>query len=444
MAHSNVHGVVVLTRNGDRFSYSQDPYTYESSWTEATPLGEVQSHQLGQALRTKYFTPSSPSYISNVHTDLVDPEEIQARYTAGGEVGAVFDSATATLQALFPPNEKNSIELSDGTKVVAPLGGYQYVHLETVVPAVDRALEGWTGCPKFEEHVKKVYDSPAFDAAEQASKRFFAATKDFLFGRPSDLIHAVNVYDYITEQNAHNRTFAYRLPPTYVEQARHWANVHEELVFGDAIGGIGNVAGRSALGAVVSALDRVAFDGDRAQFVMLAGTYQPFVSLFNMTGIESVYGIPDFASALAIELRRAPLPDSRDFLRFMFRNGSSGTFEPVHVFGHDGDIPLTEFVFRTRDAAITTPKEWMSACGASGMTPLLPASERASVHTQAAMLVGAALFAALLLIFAAVIGRRWPRKVAGKGIVLPEDVDALVWREEKGARVKDGEVGRFI
>ena len=167
MAHSNVHGVVVLTRNGDRFSYSQDPYTYDPSWTEATPLGEVsplplsppphsantascsqvQSHALGRALRAKYFSSSSPAYILNVHTDLVDPDEIQARYTAGGEAGAVFDSATATLQGLFPPNEKNSIELSDGRKFVAPLGGYQYVHLETVEPAVDRALEGWTGCP---------------------------------------------------------------------------------------------------------------------------------------------------------------------------------------------------------------------------------------------------------------------------------------------------------
>ncbi|VDC05674.1 unnamed protein product [Peniophora sp. CBMAI 1063] len=436
MAHSNVHGVVVLTRNGDRFSYSQDPYTYEPSWTEATPLGEVQSHALGRALRTKYFTPSSPSYILNVHTDLVDPDEIQARYTAGGEAGAVFDSATATLQGLFPPNEKNSIELSDGKFVVAPLGGYQYVHLETVEPRVDRALEGWTHCPKFQEHVKNVYKSAAFEAAEKESSRFFASVSDFLFGRPADLIHAVNVHDYISEQNAHNKTFAYRLPPTYLEQSRHWANVHEELVFGDAgMGGIGNVAGRSALGAVVEALDRVAFDGDRAQFVVLAGTYQPFVSLFNVTGVESVYGIPDFASALAIELRRAPLPDSRDFLRFMFRNGSDGTFEPVHVFGHDGDIPLTEFVFRTRDATISSPKEWMSACGTSSMASFpassFPTALTATAHAQALMFIGAALLATLLLLFAAVIGR-WRYRAPKKGIVLPEDVDALVWREEKG------------
>lgn len=70
--------------------------------------------------------------------------------------------------------------------------------------------------------------------------------------------------------------------------------------------------------------------------------------LVHLFDTDALRCIADFASALAIELRRAPLPDARDFLRFMFRNGSEGTFEPVHVFGHESDIPLTEFVFRTR------------------------------------------------------------------------------------------------
>ena len=47
---------------------------------------------------------------------------------------------------------------------------------------------------------------------------------------------------------------------------------------------------------------------------------------------------------------------------------------------------------------------------------------------MAVVVMGAAMLAALLVIFAGLIGRRASRK----GIVLPEDVDALVWREEKG------------
>ena len=39
----------------------------------------------------------------------------------------------------------------------------------------------------------------------------------------------------------HNKTYAYRLPPTLIEQARHWVNYHETGVFSDKeINGIGN------------------------------------------------------------------------------------------------------------------------------------------------------------------------------------------------------------
>ena len=50
---------------------------------------------------------------------------------------------------------------------------------------------------------------------------------------------------------------------------------------------------------------------------------------------------------------------------------------------------------------------------------------------MAVVIMGAAMLAALLVIFAGLIGRRASRN--RKGIVLPEDVDALVWREEKGS-----------
>ncbi|SRR6266851_2379905 len=44
MSHPTVRGVVVVTRNGDRFDYYQDPFTYQSSHTDSTPLGEVRQH----------------------------------------------------------------------------------------------------------------------------------------------------------------------------------------------------------------------------------------------------------------------------------------------------------------------------------------------------------------------------------------------------------------
>jgi lysosomal acid phosphatase len=38
---SQVIGVIVLARNGDRLEYYQDPVNYGATFTETTPLGEV-------------------------------------------------------------------------------------------------------------------------------------------------------------------------------------------------------------------------------------------------------------------------------------------------------------------------------------------------------------------------------------------------------------------
>ncbi len=103
--------------------------------------------------------------------------------------------------------------------------------------------------------------------------------------------------------------------------------------------------------------------------MLIETTYQPFVSFFHQTGIVAehpqfagfrelfvlipqrpsfyfVFFAADFASAIAIELRRGSPPDVRDFLRFKFKNGTAGDFKDIHVFGHHADVPLTEFIYR--------------------------------------------------------------------------------------------------
>ncbi|KAG6824621.1 hypothetical protein H0H93_001819, partial [Arthromyces matolae] len=147
MLLSKVLGVIVIARNGDRYNYYQDPYTYAGSNAESTVLGAVESYQLGTTLRQTYFDPSSPSYINGIRSDLVDNNEVKVRVKGGVEGSVVLDSAIALLQGLFPPNPENKIQLANDTTIVAPLGGYQYVPVETVEPDNDRSLESWTDCP---------------------------------------------------------------------------------------------------------------------------------------------------------------------------------------------------------------------------------------------------------------------------------------------------------
>ena len=123
------------------------------------------------------------------------------------------------------------------------------------------------------------------------------------------------------------------------------------------------------MSAVINSLQRITFNGDPVQFVLHSTTYQPFISLFHQTEIinedptligiranlhylATVYvftspvRVAEYASAFAVELRRGSLPDNRDFLRFKFKNGTNEEFQTVRVFGHQGDIPLTEFIYR--------------------------------------------------------------------------------------------------
>ncbi|KAK7691525.1 hypothetical protein QCA50_004924 [Cerrena zonata] len=367
MAHPQVHGVVVLARNGDRTECPHDPITYKASSTATTPLGEVQSHQLGSFLRETYINSNSPSHIRGISPDLVDLSEVHVRVKVGSEGAAVFDSATAVLQGLYPPTSKNRITLANETTVVAPLGGYQYVPVETVEPVNDRSLESWTNCPAFQKHVENILKSDKIRDAEKKAQPFFNTLKDFVFGRPLNMENIYNVYDYVSSELVHNKTYAHRLPPTFLEQTRGLANLRENAIFGDdRIGGIGNIASRTALSSVLKALQRIAFNDDPLQFMLIETTYQPFISFFHQTDVVKKHpelaAIPDFGSALAIELRRAPPPDAREFLRFRFRNGTHSPFETIHVFNHHEDIPLTEFIYRLENSVVHSNREWAQAC----------------------------------------------------------------------------------
>ncbi|KAG6847290.1 hypothetical protein H0H93_009041, partial [Arthromyces matolae] len=357
------------------------------------------SFRLGSTLRSMYLDTSSPTYISGIRSDLVDNNEVKARVKAGVEGTVVFDSAIAVLQGLFPPNPNNKIQLANDTTIVAPLGGYQYVPVETVEPGNDRSLESWTDCPAFAKHTKSFYNSEAFKKKAKDAEHFFHAIKDFVFGRPATLENAI--YDFMNTELIHNKTYAHRLPPTLLEQARGYANYHEDGVFSDKeITGIGNIAGRTLLNTILTSLERIAFNGDPLQFLLVQTTYQPFISFFHQTGITDEHpelkGIPDYSSAIVIELRRGSAPDVRDFLRIKFKNGTTGHFKDVHVFGHHADIPLTEFIYRAENAAITSNRQWKEVCNPSdsyGISSLLEGS-----NTQAAF-TGAFTFVSLLALF---------------------------------------------
>ena len=122
---SQVLGVIIMSRHGDRLGFYQSPNSYTASNTQITPLGNQQSFQLGQYIRSRYLDDSSPYFIQNISQGLVDPNQILIRADAGGEGDVIYDSALSTMQGIWPPNAAYNETLANGTIIVGPLNGYQ-------------------------------------------------------------------------------------------------------------------------------------------------------------------------------------------------------------------------------------------------------------------------------------------------------------------------------
>lgn len=55
----------------------------------------------------------------------------------------IFDSAVALWQGFYPPTTANVGDtLANGTNITSPLGGFQYVQINAILPDTDVTLEG--------------------------------------------------------------------------------------------------------------------------------------------------------------------------------------------------------------------------------------------------------------------------------------------------------------
>ena len=144
---STLLGVVLLARHGDRLEFFQDPFTYDPVQTFLTPLGSVRPYfspvclrsvltraylqtqelQLGTFLRSTYLDPDSPTFINGISADVANITQLIVRADAGGGGSVILNSVQGLLQGLFPPTPDNNITLANGTTIISPLGGYQYI-----------------------------------------------------------------------------------------------------------------------------------------------------------------------------------------------------------------------------------------------------------------------------------------------------------------------------
>ncbi|KAF9235189.1 histidine phosphatase superfamily [Melanogaster broomeanus] len=365
MSQTDIIGVVLLVRHGDRQGFYQDPTTYTATATQLTPLGNQQEFQLGGYLRSIYLNESSPSYIPGISTGLFNQSQVYIRADLGGEGGVIYDSCVSLTQGLWPATISNNITLANGTTIVAPLGGYQETNqVDAVDPDLDVSLEGFLDCNTFNTHTSEFYDTPEFQQMAEQSASFLQLLPPYLDGRSVALQNMI--FDYMNVNSIHNATFDQALPSTFLAQARALANWHEYNVFSDSsVTGIGNIAGQAIVPSILDAFEGIVDPTNPVKMMISAVAYKPFLSLFNMTGIAAaspqLAGIVDYAAATAFEVRQ-PASGGEPVIRFNFKNGTDTEFTTWNFLNGTGDMPLSAFIDAVAPAAVNTTADWCNVC----------------------------------------------------------------------------------
>ncbi|KAF9224866.1 phosphoglycerate mutase-like protein [Gyrodon lividus] len=358
-------GVVLLARHGDRSGVVYQNYTtYDSTQGYLTPYGSSQEYDLGSYLRKTYLDSNSPSFIQGINTDVADVDQLYVRADAGGG-NAILDSAYALFQGLYPPTKDSKTTLANGQTVISPLGGYQYVPVESLEFWQAPSLTSWMECEYFQFHLARLNSGVVFRNAAAEAAPFLQAVEPYLNGMNSSFLNIWNIYDYLNVQYTHNTTFYKSFPETLLQQARHFANIHEQNVFTDSVqNGVGQIAIRTLWPEIFWSLGNMTLPNNKVKFALTEVDYKPFISLFNVTNATvtnpEISGIADYASAVAFELSKNTAGDYEVAMKF--KNGTNDKeFKSLKMFGQDS-LTFPQLIQALDWTTINSTINWCFSC----------------------------------------------------------------------------------
>lgn len=168
-AAEDVLGLYVFHRHGDRTAKAWKP-------VNLTALGADEVHSSGAWYRDTYVDNDASRRIKGLSSDTA----VLSQLDVTAPVDAVLqNSALVFLQGLYPP-AKRTETLANGTKVEAPLSGYQHIPVNSVVNAASARdsessawLQGNSGCTNAEVSSNAYLSSAEYKASYQGTLDFY-------------------------------------------------------------------------------------------------------------------------------------------------------------------------------------------------------------------------------------------------------------------------------
>ncbi|KAI9885686.1 MAG: hypothetical protein M1823_002502 [Watsoniomyces obsoletus] len=404
-----VHAAVVVTLHGER-----TPLLL-STPSELTPLGAQQMFAAGTYFRRRYITASRDDGNGNSNgssaavpmAGLPSYQIPRAQlYIAAPNFEYTASSAMAFTQGLYPPLSQSSGNpiineqsvLANGSNIESPLGGYQYPRIVTPsdLDPISIFLSGDVGCPQYTISGARYFDTPEFGALDAQSRELYRSYQTGALSgiAPSIAVgyrNAFNIYDHVRYAKTHNRTVDEQVSDEELARLRALAAERERVLNsnltatgGAAEGGaIRAVAGRALATQVLGLLsDHVDSQGTVRKLSAVFGNHRLFMAFFALSRLSDINPtltlLPNLGSSMVFELYsvgnatdggRQGYPDESALkVRFMFRNGSSGSeaLTRYPLFVRPGSLSDPSWrSFRAEMAQIMFPTvgDWCNACG---------------------------------------------------------------------------------
>lgn len=385
-----VLGAYIFHRHGDRTSKSYAP-------TTLTALGADQVFVSGSWYRDNYVKANASSQIRGLATDF--PVITQIPITSPFDT-VLQNSAQVFLQGLYPPaGDASAQTLANGTKVTAPLNGYQYVPVNPVTNAASSGssedsgwLQGGSGCGN-----ALVSSNNYFSSAEYLAT--LSSTKDFYQGllpvynatfpaANANFKNGYLIWDFVHVSAIHNTSIPSDnlLTNDTLFQLRTRADQHEWGLAYNASEPVRAIAGAVLAAQVVQSLNTTLTaplsKTSAPRLTIQFGAYAAFMAFFGLAQAPAAspdfYGVVDYASSLMFELvTNATVPTTSGAtmspadvsVRFLFVNGSASAEnppKPYALFGQkETTLPWATFVSEMNKFAIGDTLDWCKACGNS-------------------------------------------------------------------------------
>ncbi len=294
-------------------------------------------------------------------------------------------SQLSFLQGLYPPtddldtnstlSDEDDSALSNGTEVVAPFNGYQYVFMDVQQDGSDEYyyIEGTENCPTSDAAIEKWETGDEFKKLNESTLSFYQSLSEILPESkfPESKVnfgYAMSIYDFMNVNYIHNKELASKYNETLLTKVKILADKSQWGISYDSSDALNNftIGGRSLLGAAYHYLNATKVDGS-PYINYLVGSYDIMYQMAGLLQLNKVSdnftGMPEYGATYVFDLLQDK--SSNYYVMFSYKNGTKDgvPLTTYPIFGtSDNLMKWSDFEDNIKSVGLLSLKQWCNTC----------------------------------------------------------------------------------